>query len=280
MKLAFFYLLWCSQALVYAQINPIVKPFLLGNDKVNVLIYEKDYTLGNLLFVHVHENETASVSAGIQYIKKNGGKLVTLQHSFDGSVNRLVKFTYKSKEYEFDPNRIFSKDINVLRKTLKSNEKNADNYKEALELVNSFANFIWTELKESNFIVSLHNNKNECASCVRKGWFGRKLIDESYNITSYVQKCDVKSESNQSCEDIYINPSINNSEFFIVTQRRDFDYFLSKRYNVVLQNQHPVDDGSMSVFAVLNKVRYINAEAKHGRVSEQAAMLELVKGMQ
>jgi hypothetical protein len=112
---------------------------------------------------------------------------------------------------------------------------------------------------------------------VRKGWFGRKLIDESYNITSYVQKCDVKSESNQSCEDIYINPAINNSEFFIVTDKIDFDYFFKKRFNVVLQNQHPVDDGSMSVFAVFNKKRYINAEAKHGRIEAQSNMLELLR---
>ncbi len=279
MKFTFYYLLSCWPFLLYAQINPIVKPFLLGNERVNVLIYQNNHKKGALVFVHVHENETASVSAGIQYIKKNGGKLVTLQHSFDGSVNRLIKFTYKLKDYEFDPNRIFSKDINVLRKTLKSNEKDAGSYNEALELVNAFANFIWAELKETNFIVSLHNNKNECASCVRKGWFGRKLIDESYNITSYVQKCDVKSESSQSCDDIYINPSINNSEFFIVTQRKDFDYFFKHRFNVVLQNQNPIDDGSMSVFAVFNKIRYINAEAKHGRVTEQAMMLELVKGM-
>lgn len=261
---------------LWAQIIPSIKPFLLGDQTINLLIYEKNHKPSDMVFIHVHENETASLQAGLKYIEKYGGKLVTIQHSFDGSVNRMVKFTYMGKKYEFDPNRIFSKDINTLKKTLKSNEKDSIKYNQALTIVNQLASLIWSQLQDASYLVSLHNNKNECASCVRKGWFGRKLIEESYNITSYVQKCDMKSESNQSCEDIYINPAINNSEFFIVTDKMDFDYFFKKRFNVVLQNQHPVDDGSMSVYAVFNKKRYINAEAKHGRVAEQSKMLELL----
>ena len=46
--------------------------------------------------------------------------------------------------------------------------------------------------------------------------------------------------------------------------------------DVVLQNANPVDDGSMSVFAMGFGKRYINSEAKHGRVIEQEAMLELL----
>lgn len=37
----------------------------------------------------------------------------------------------------------------------------------------------------------------------------------------------------------------------------------------MLQNDNPVDDGSMSVYAFRNGKRYINAEAKMGRVKEQ-----------
>ncbi|MBK6364079.1 MAG: hypothetical protein IPF52_11525 [Saprospiraceae bacterium] len=73
--------------------------------------------------------------------------------------------------------------------------------------------------------------------------------EESFNITSYVKKFDTESSSNLSCDDIYINPRLNNSEFFIVTERRDFSILYRKRYTVVLQNDNPIDDGSMSVFA-------------------------------
>jgi hypothetical protein len=263
----------------FANLVPKIISVPLGDSKVDLFVYENNYVSGGMCFVHVHENETASLAAGLNYIELHGGRLITLKHSFDNTVNRNAKFKYKSKKYEFDPNRIFSSDINVLRKTLKSDESQKLNYNIALAQVDQLAKIIWNELKNSSYLISLHNNKNKCASCDRKGWFGRQLIDESYNITSYVQKCDVQSESNQSCDDIYINPKINNSEFFIVTEKKDFEYFYLKRFNVVLQNQHPIDDGSMSVFAVLNKMRYINAEAKHGRVEEQSEMLSLIVGL-
>jgi hypothetical protein len=69
---------------------------------------------------------------------------------------------------------------------------------------------------------------------------------------------------------------VNNSEFFIVTQRDDFNLLTQKRYTVVLQNAQPIDDGSMSVYASALGKRYINSEAKMGRVDEQVKMLELL----
>ena len=69
---------------------------------------------------------------------------------------------------------------------------------------------------------------------------------------------------------------VNNSEFFIVTERNDFKMLSEKRYTVVLQNDNPVDDGSMSVYAYRKGKRYVNAEAKMGRVKEQIEMLEIL----
>jgi hypothetical protein len=61
-----------------------------------------------------------------------------------------------------------------------------------------------------------------------------------------------------------------------VNQKRDFEQLMKKRYNVVLQNTQPVDDGSLSVFSSLNQKRYVNAEAKMGRVEEQMRMLHIL----
>ena len=252
------------------QINSIQ----LGEDSVQLKIYEKPGEI--LTYIHVHENETASLEAGLDILKKHGGKLVTLSHSFDGSVNRNISFRYENTSYQFDPNRIYTDNDTILLnsiKILKGNRKVDDI---VLRMVRNLANQIWKEISSYALIVALHNNKNTPEKYTTKWLFWKKYEPESYNITSYVKKCDHSTDSNKSCSDIYINPSINNSEFFVVTERRDFSSFYKKRFSVVLQNEDPVDDGSMSVFALKNKKRYINAEAKHGRVDQQKAMLELI----
>jgi hypothetical protein len=257
-------------------LTPIAKVVRLGDQDVKVLIYEKEYQAGDRMFIHVHENEVASLKSGLDFIEKYGGKLVTIQHSKNG-VNRNITFTHKGSEYQFDPNRIYSKNKDVVRKALKSKEKNVQYFDEAFSNILSLSETIWGELKNASYLISLHNNNNFCAQCVRKGWFGRELVDPSYNIGSYMKTCDIETESSISAEEIYMNPKINNSEFFIVTVKSDFDFISKEKFNVVLQNQEPFDDGSMSVFALKNGMRYMNAEAKHGKVIEQSAMLQLIK---
>jgi hypothetical protein len=249
-------------------------PFKLGAEEISIEVYKNNFQEGRV-FVHVHENEEASLEAGLKFIEKYGGKLVTIKHSKKG-VNRNIAFEIKGEKFFFDPNRIYSADEKVLRFSLKTEEKKPKYFEEALSEVKALSSTIWDQVKDASYIVSLHNNKNECSKCVKKGWFGFRFIEESYNLTSYVKTCDVASESSLSAEEIYINPSINNSEFFIVTQKKDFDYLTNKKMNVVLQNNNPIDDGSMSVWAVKNKMRYMNAEAKHGKVMDQDKMLALI----
>ena len=81
----------------------------------------------NVRYAHVHENEEASLAAGLRMVGKYGGKLITLAHSTDGKTNRNVTFSYKKTVYKFDPNRIYTQDLNVL--------KNSDWYCEKLVVV-------------------------------------------------------------------------------------------------------------------------------------------------
>jgi len=256
------------------QNTDIKKMILLGKDTVYLRIYSKPGK--NIVYAHVHENETASLEAGLKMIEKYGGKLVTLEHSFDGTKNRNVRFTYRKTRYQFDPNRIYTADDKVLKASITVVEGTGKVDYVILKMVKRLAKQIWTELKDYPLIIALHNNKNTPAECTNMWFFWNRLEPESYNITSYVKKNDQSSDSNKSCAEIYINPAINNSEFFIVTQKADFDMFVRKKYSVVLQNANPVDDGSMSVFATGFGKRYINSEAKQGRVVEQEAMLELL----
>lgn len=256
------------------QNTDIKKMILLGKDTVYLRIYSKPGK--NIVYAHVHENETASLEAGLKMIEKYGGKLVTLEHSFDGTKNRNVRFTYRKTKYQFDPNRIYTADDKILKASITVVEGTGKVDYVILKMVKRLAKQIWTELKDYPLIIALHNNKNTPAECTNMWFFWNRLEPESYNITSYVKKNDQSSDSNKSCAEIYINPAINNSEFFIVTQKADFDMFVRKKYSVVLQNANPVDDGSMSVFATGFGKRYINSEAKQGRVVEQEAMLELL----
>lgn len=267
-----------SSSHIFGQIKESIIPVDLGNGKVQLKIIENGEPGSNLVFVHVHENETTSLQVAQEYLKSNPGRIVTLMHSEAGKVNRNVKFNIGKYKFEFDPNRIFTNDKKILKKSVKSECNDSLIYNQAIKQVDHLANIIWNQVKNYDLIIALHNNKNECATCKRKGWFGFRMEDESYNITSYVKKCDTSSESNQSCEAIYINPLYNNSEFFIVTQKIDFEKLLSRNCTVVLQNADPVDDGSMSVYAVKNNKRYINSEAKHKKYDEQLKMIRLLLG--
>jgi hypothetical protein len=246
----------------------------LGDQTVNLKIYEGQGK--NITFAHVHENEVAALEAGKLILEKQGGRLVTLVHSSDGTKNRNVTFTHARTTYQFDPNRIYSVDEKVLFKSIRVVKGAGKVDQNVVQMVKNLATQIWEEIKDSPYIVAIHNNKNTPASVKSKWLFWHKLEPESFSINSYIKSFDQSSESNLSCSDIYINPSVNNSEFFIVTDKADYDMLSQKRYNVVLQNNNPVDDGSMSVYAFRNGKRYVNAEAKIGRVKEQIDMLEIL----
>jgi hypothetical protein len=125
----------CYVVCVYAQLSPKIKSFMIGDKKVEIHVYEVSPSDGKKVFVHVHENEVTSLAVGLQYIQKNGGKVVTLKHSFDNTVNRRIAFNYKDVKYEFDPNRIFSLDKNVLLNSIKTKNKNAPNKPELISQV-------------------------------------------------------------------------------------------------------------------------------------------------
>lgn len=246
----------------------------MGLDSVIVQMFTSQKRSNEYCFVHVHENEVASLEAGFRMLLKYGGSLITLRHSAPGQVNRNITFQLDGARFEFDPNRIFTANDTLLAANISHQKVSATSVMKAVNAVRQLSATIWNEVRGFQTIVALHNNKNHPASCERKGWFGRQLVRESYNLTSYVLKNDEPSESSLSARAIFVNPSINNSDFFIVTQSKDFSALQNIGMNVVLQNDNPVDDGSMSVYALSHQKRYINAEAKMGRVEYQFTMLE------
>jgi hypothetical protein len=256
------------------ELVPIVKSVPLGDQTVALKVYTKPGK--SMIYAHVHENEVASLEAGLIMLNKYGVKLVTLAQSNDGTKNRNVTFTYDKTTYRFDPNWIYTHNRSVLASSISVVKGKGKVDDAVIDIVKNLANQIWEELNDETFILAIHNNKNTPAEYKIKWLFWKHVEPESFSIKSYIKSHDKSSDSNLSCSDIYINPEVNNSQIFIVTQKDDFDQLDKKRYTVVLQNTNPIDDGSMSVYASIFGKRYINAEAKMGRVDEQVKMLEIL----
>jgi hypothetical protein len=73
---------------------------------------------------------------------------------------------------------------------------------------------------------------------------------------------------------ISIKKDQNSRDFFICTNRTDYDILAQSPYNVVLQETMPKkDDGSLSWAAMRHGVRYVNIETRLGWLSQQKKML-------
>ncbi|OGV26645.1 MAG: hypothetical protein A3F18_06630 [Legionellales bacterium RIFCSPHIGHO2_12_FULL_37_14] len=189
-------------------------------------------------FIHVHESETTAKRAALAYIKRHGGKLLTLSHNKE----RNVSFCLDEKYYAFDPNRIFTP--SGIEKTLRAQ----GNYSIKAEVqVQKLAKAILKRIPQHGKVIAVHNNKE-------------------YSMVDYFHKLskDVRAVHQDKCA------SMRN--FYLVTQEKSFCHLKNKAFNVVWQAQHPEDDGSLSVR--LRKRNYVNVEAAYDAYVTQLKMLK------
>lgn len=212
--------------------------FDLGSREVAVANYVKGKGLS---FINLHDDENTSVLAAVSVIDSLGGQLIQLKHSGE----RNVEFRLNGKNYEFDPNRMFT-DAGAKA----SLEKFGRYSKDAHSKIRSFASFIVLNIT-SDIIFTLHNN-----------------TDNNYSAASYLD------EYKNDAADVYLHPNKDPDDFYFVTERLFFDELKSRGYNVVLQNNRTMtDDGSLSVLAGRRDIPYINIETQHGHLAEQIDML-------
>ena len=87
---------------------------------------------------------------------------------------------------------------------------------------------------------------------------------KGYNVKLEIPKSDT----------ISIKKDQNPRDFYLCTNRRDFEILSKSPFNVVLQESYPKkDDGSLSWAAVKWGVRYVNIETRLGWLSMQKRML-------
>ena len=230
-----------------AHVNAVLdQSVLLGDTKV-IISPTCKIPINGIWFVHVHEDEKTATSAATEFIDSIGyGCFVTLQH---GS-GRNISFTQGGVSYKFDPNRMFT-DAGRKATLQKLGKYSESAFSDVTRLAKTFtSNYI----DSNKLIIALHNNTN----------------DGGLTIKSYTKGGDYAPDASQ----VFINQKEDADDFFYTTSKKAFTFFKELGFNVMQQNNATVtDDGSLSVYAGLKKIDYINIEAEHGKTAQQKRML-------
>jgi hypothetical protein len=203
----------------------------------------------DIVMLNVHDNETTSIEAAKKVLEQTGGLLIEIENEGE----RLINFKRNGKNFQFDPNRIFTS------KGLQQNLHKLNTHVTSIasNSVKSFSRFILQQIPKSAVVlIALHNND-----------------DGEYSIDSYKSSGDKAKDALK----IYTNPKIDPDNFFLVTTNRLFNHLKASDLNAVLQNNAKAkDDGSLSIYYGRRKKAYVNVEAEHNSLSEQTRMLQIL----
>lgn len=189
--------------------------------------------------VHLHENETTAFQAAKEYMRQNGGTVISLHHQ----KQRDIHFVQYGQSYAFDPNRIFTN--HGIEMTLKQHGRYS---KEAHQAVRGFALKI-VDLLPQGKVIAVHNN-------------------QGYSLKDYFPKHPL---AHDVCALRYL-PKSSFRNFYFVTDKQNYQRLKKFPYNIALQSRQAQDDGSLSYF--LSKKPYINIEAAYDALKVQIKMLE------
>ena len=188
------------------------------------------------LYVNLHENESTSIAAVKDYLANRNGHFVALKQNG----TRNISFVYRGTRYQFDPNRMFTRDGRIA--SLRLLNKNYVSKTE--EIVEEFSDKIISRVKNAKIVVALHNNTN-----------GRPLTVKNY-------------------QNRYVNPKMDTDDFIITTEKAIFDRLKAKNINVAWETTATsIDDGSLAYFCSKKDIPYVNVEAQSGHKTQQLRML-------
>lgn len=225
--------------------------FQLGDKKVKVIQYSRG--VPHIKFLVIHDNEDTGVKAALQFIRANGGSLIDLQY---GQVRNLA-FSDTVNIFQFDTNTMF---------TGAGAYKGLGKYSyrllppNAAERVLKLGEQVLTcyNADSLGYIITLHNN-----------------TDGAFSIHSYREKSYLVNTANQ----LHINEFMDPDDLAFVTDPWFFNYLKQRNINVVLQSKEATDDGSLSVYAMMKKIPYVNIEVQHGHIQEHLRLIEIVSQM-
>lgn len=201
-----------------------------------------------LRYLNLHENEQTSVEAATALLQHRPGTLIELR----AGGGRLITFRAGWRPHAFDPNRIFT-DAG-LRATLRRHGSDTPLARVAVQGLRDALLALLADPPDAP-VVALHNNGA-----------GR------YSVQAY----EPGGAHARDAQAVAVNPLLSPQDFFVVTRRSLFDGLRARGFNVVLQSEHPTDDGSLALWFQQRGRSYVNVEALHGHAREQQRMLAAV----
>jgi hypothetical protein len=155
-------------------------------------------------------------------------------------------------DFQTDPNSIYSYSGRVIGLDKYGNMDNDDVIKQledASKMILGYYN-----AKKLGYMFTLHNN-----------------ADGGFGISSYLKGYELE----ETADSVHINFAADPDDLVLVTDLALFNNFKKKNVNVILQSDRGPDDGSLSVYAMENKIPYINVEVQHGHQYEHLQLIEI-----
>ncbi len=216
----------------------------LADEKIWVHVYER---LGSeLVFVNLHDDENTCLEAAMLFLASHGGRLIELRHGR----GREVAIRRAGRMHTFDPNRMFSK--KGLHKSFARSKHPSD---EDLDLASGFAAKVIALIAptENTPVIAIHNNtpdKLTIRDFMPGEWYG------------------------PDSRAVHIAPDRDPDDFFFTNSPWLYESLAALGYNVALMAEKPPDRGTLGGYINSLDGFYINVEAEHGHIREQAAMLD------
>ena len=233
--------------LTFCQVDSLVHNYSVG--ETNITVHSKQFhpKKSKVTFINLHDNEQTSVKAAETYLAAcGGGTLVNISNQQE----RFIDIYLYGKCYRFDPNRIYSEEGRISTLTKLSPEVN-DTVHAAVEYL--AGQILQCHIDSSKLIVAIHNN-----------------TDSLLSVLSYQQD----QAGKRHFGDVFVNPEMDPDDFVLTTDYSIFKKIKNRNINAVWENSRLIDDdGSLSVYAGLRKIPYINIEAEHEHIDEQLTML-------
>jgi hypothetical protein len=252
----------------------------LGESRVRVNVYENQGAA--VTFFSPHHNEETARALAKDFVQAKGGRLVEIE-SFDaatGKPARYLRFRYAGKDYQVDPNRIYTE-----------NGRACGLSPEIAPVVRIFADELLKLVLAENgtslragerYLVAVHNNTDVDA---------RAEAARTADLTAaaFVKSKQAHAEFYEQAEGVYLSNMEEDADNFVFLSGPQLvGYFAERGFNAVVQKNAArlnsakcsIDDGSLSVYSALNAVPYVclEADAVTGYM-RQRQMFEAVYGL-